>query len=425
MLNKYLGSIYFRRTAIRAIFSLAVSCFVLSFVVPFISASAGTLVNGGVAQRSELQSSDAQPGCCEGNLPKSVYVSVKGDDAHDGRTINSPLRTISEAMKNARAGTVINIEGGTYFEQIRTEFAGEKGDEIILTSYNGTATIDGSKLNWRPGSDQNEGLVELRHPFVILRNLRIANSKNTGVLLAADNLRVENCEIVNTQRHGISTDTRRQTGYPGSKATMIKNLTVEGNTVDSTVLKGRGFGQGISIIADGFQVTRNTVRNTLAEGIDIWLGSKNGDVADNIVHHNLRPGIYIDGASDVRIHGNRVFNNLKGIGVSSEDAFYSTARIRVDNNLVYDNTEAGLFIWDSPTSRGFPGSQNVVFEKNTIVNNRISIYLSGARNSAEIINNTGYSIDANIFNSSTESSYDIRNNVWVDSLAAFPKDYLK
>jgi parallel beta-helix repeat protein len=351
----------------------------------------------------------------------AIFVSTSGNDANSGDSTQYPLRTINAALTRAVAGTTIYIEGGTYFEHVITRYAGASGQEIVLTSYNGTATIDGSNLSWTAGSNQNQGLVELRHSYVKLNQLRIVNSKNTGIVLDADNLTIESCQVGETQRHAVSTDTKRQTNYTyvGVAGTMIKNILLKNNTIYRAVLKGQGYGQAVSLIADGFVVSGNTVRDNLTEGIDIWLGAKHGEVVDNVLYGNSKPGIYIDGASYIRVHRNRIFNNLKGIGVTSEDVNYSTSYVWVYNNLVYDNTDSGLFVWDNTTYPGYLGSQNILLTNNTLVNNKISVYLGGAGNSAEIMNNVGYATGSSVYNSSTNSTYNFHNNVWLTSMTGF------
>jgi parallel beta-helix repeat protein len=353
------------------------------------------------------------------SLANTLFVSASGNDANTGNSTSFPLRSINAAMTRAVAGTTVYIEGGTYFEQIITRYAGAPGQEIVVTSYNGRATIDGSNFSWTVGGNQNQGLIELRHSFVKLNQLRVVNSKNTGIVLDADNLTIENCEVGETQRHAISTDTRRQTNYPGLSGTMIRNTLIRNNTVYRAVLKGQGYGQAISLIADGFTISGNTVRDNLTEGIDIWLGARHGEVVDNILYGNAKPGIYIDGASYIRVHRNRVYNNLKGIGITSEDINYSTSYVWVYNNLVYDNTDAGLFIWDDSCNPGYCGSQNILLTNNTLVNNKLSVYLGGNGNSAEIMNNVGYSTGSSLYSNSTNSTYNVHNNVWLNGQTSF------
>lgn len=312
----------------------------------------------------------------------ALYVSTQGSDANDGATPETALRSISAAAARAVPGTTVLVEGGTYFEQVVTKAGGLAGQEIIFKSFNRTAVVDGSALAWA-GGNQNQGLFELRHPHVRLSGLKVVNSKNTGILLDADHLTVEGCEVAESQRHAISTHTSRQTNYPGLVGTMISDVVIKDNLVYRAALTG--VGQAISIIADGFVVTGNTVRDNPKEGIDIWLGARHGEVAGNAVSGNNAPGIYIDGASYVRVHRNIVYGNRSGIGVSSENEDYSTHDIWVYNNVVYDNAEAGLFLWDKRSRPGRHGVQGLLVAHNTLVGNRHSFFLAGEGNTDEIV----------------------------------------
>ncbi|MBO9542882.1 right-handed parallel beta-helix repeat-containing protein, partial [bacterium] len=248
-----------------------------------------------------------------------LYVSTSGNDSNAGTSSSAPLKTLAAAAAKAKAGTTVMIAGGTYYEQLVTKVGGSAGQEIVFQSYNGTAVIDGSKLGWKVHSNQNQGLVELRHPYVKLKGLKIVNSNNTGVLLNHDNLTVDSCEIAQIQWHAISTETSRQTGYNNGK--MIRNAVIRGNDIHHATIYGDG--QVVSLVADGFTVSGNKIHDNKKEGIDIWLGAKHGEVVDNTVYNNS-VGIFVDGASYVRIHRNRAYNNVKaGIGVSSEDVRYS------------------------------------------------------------------------------------------------------
>ena len=347
-----------------------------------------------------------------GARPDALYVSTGGSDRADGRTPQTPLRTIGAALKRVEPGMTIFVEAGTYYEQISTRRGGEAGREITLTSYGGTATIDGSRMGQAGAANQNRGLVELLHPYVRLLKLNVVNSRRTGVLLDADHLTVEGCDISRTNLHAISTNTNRQNGRRRA-GRMIRDIRITQNTVHEAVLAGQGRGQAISLIADGFSVNGNTVFDNLTEGIDIWLGATRGEVSGNTVYNNRSTGIYVDGASYVRISGNKVYRNRAGIGVSSEDVNYDTHDIWVYNNLAYDNADAGCYIWDERQRRGYKGSQNVLIAHNTLVGNRYAVYLAGEQNTGEIANNLGYSTGQQLFDNSSRSSLRIHDNVWL------------
>jgi parallel beta-helix repeat protein len=365
---------------------------------------------------------NAQPGGC---AAMGLYVSTSGDDRHDGCSPAKSLRTVSEAMVRARPGVTVYLGQGTYYEQLVTRRAGARGAEIIIKSFAGRAVIDGSKLPWSAGRNQNQGLVELRHPSVRLVGVTVSNSKNTGILLAADDLTVEDSRISNTRLHGVSTHTDRQTSYRGKAGTMIRRIVLRGNLVERAALSGNS--QAISLIADGFLVTGNTVRDSRREGIDIWLGARRGEVVGNTVHSNNAVGIYVDGAAYVKIHRNVAYRNRSGIGISSEDTNYRTHDIWVFNNVLYDNRLAGIFVWDDTGSPGYKGVQDLVVAHNTLIGNRNALYLSGEKNTATFLNNLGYSTGADVNQRVARSSLVLQGNVWLNNATGFvspeQKDY--
>lgn len=353
----------------------------------------------------------------------TLYVAPWGDDSHDGLTLSTALHSINAASTKATAGTLVSIQSGIYSERVITKTAGTAVAPIIFRS-SGDVTIDGSEIpQAKDGSgkpDQNAGLFELRTPYIRLGKINIAHSKNSGIVIGADHAVVDGSEISDIQQHAISTDTRFQSV---NNRPLLSQITLRNNVIRRATLLGNGFGQAISLIADGFVVTNNDVSTSGDIGIDIWLGATHGEVSKNTVHANVSSGIYLDGVSYVRVFGNKVFGNGKGIGVTSESTKYSCHDNWVYNNLVYDNTGAGLYIWDNVATPGFAGSQNILLANNTLVNNKTTIYLHGKSNSASILNNLGYnttnSMYLDIYNDSTQSTYSIQGNVWLRSLLGF------
>lgn len=347
------------------------------------------------------------------SAPLELYVSPGGSDSNPGSP-DAPLRSLSAAAAKVRPGSTVHIAEGTYHEQLITQTGGTPGHPITFRSSGGEAVIDGSKLPWKVGGDQNQGLIELRHPHVRLVGLTIMQSKNSGIILDADHLTVQDCDISMIQRHGISTATGRQTAADGS---MIRDILLEGNDVHRTVLKGSGFGQAISLIADGFVIRGNRVHHNQREGIDVWLGSRHGEVVGNEVHDNLAPGIYVDGAAFLRIHRNRIYANSNGgIGVSSEDPRYRTSDVWVYNNLIFDHPKGdGCFVWDPDT-----GAENVIFAHNTLVGNKTSFAFSGRGNTVEVINNLGHSATGtDTADWSVGSQIRLQNNAWINTTRGF------
>jgi hypothetical protein len=251
-----------------------------------------------------------------------------------------------------------------------------------------------------------------------VKGLKIVSSKNSGVVLNADNLAVEACEIAQINRHGISTNTARQTNWPGLVGTNIKNATLLNNNVHHCTLLGNGSGQAISLIADGFSVRGNDVHDNQDIGIDIWLGAKHGEVVDNSCHGNtLSSGIYVDGVDTVKIARNKVYGNKTGIGISSEDVHYQTQHVWSYNNLVYDNAQSGCFIWDNTASPGYAGCQDVQFVHNTVAANQTAFYFAGASNTAQVFNNLV--VGNATYSEATGSTIGIHDNVTMATATGF------
>ncbi|MDB5097901.1 MAG: hypothetical protein JWM80_2322 [Cyanobacteria bacterium RYN_339] len=346
----------------------------------------------------------------------ALYVAPSGADTNPG-TQAAPLRTLAAAAAKATPGTTVHLGAGTYYEQLTSKTAGAAGQEIVFAGDPG-AVIDGSQFTWVRGSNQNQGLVQLNHPYTRVKGLKVVNSKNSGVVLNADHLAVEGCEIAQVDRHGISTNTGRQTNWPGLVGTMIKDATLAGNNVHHCTLLGNGSGQAISLIADGFLVTGNDVHDNQDIGIDVWLGAANGQILGNTCHANLlSSGIYLDGVSNVRIAGNRVYGNKTGIGISSEDVHYKTQHVWVVDNLVYDQAQSGCFVWDNTAAPGFAGCQDVQFIHNTVVANKTAFYFAGSGNGVQVFNNLA--VGAATFDESTGSTTALHDNVWLAAASGF------
>ncbi len=358
-------------------------------------------------------STSVPPAMSAQSAPTELFVSPDGSDDSPGTNPDTPLRSLAKAASRAAAGTTVHLLPGTYHEALVTRQGGTSQSPLIFKGHDG-AILDGSELSIEAGSDQNQGLVELRHPYVRLEGLQITRSPNTGILLGASHLTITDCEISYAQRHAISTNTRFQ---PSENVPVLKDIILTDNAIHHSVLKGIGYGQGVSLIAEDFVIARNRVYENHAEGIDLWLGASHGEVTQNEVHDNRAPGIYVDGASFLRIHRNRVYSNAKGgIGVSSEDPRYRTHDIWIFNNLVYDHAKGdGCFVWDPDV-----GAERVLFAHNTVLGNKFSFTFSGSRNQVEVVNNLGQALSGNdVADRSVGSEITIRRNTWIESLRFF------
>ena len=139
--------------------------------------------------------------------------------------------------------------------------------------------------------------------------------------------------------------------------------------------------------ADNCRVTENNV-NANENGIRINT-STNNVIADNIVHHNFRFGMWIHNESDNnRVENNTVYNqtgcwNGLGIGI-----FENSEHNYVYNNTVHDNTIDNIELW-------WNACYNTV-EKNRCYNSEYGILATNNTNHNRIVDNELYENDYGI-----------------------------
>ena len=68
------------------------------------------------------------------------YVSTTGNDENPG-TLTSPWRTIQKAVTTVTPGCVVNIMGGTYYEEIKVTVSGTADKYIVIKNYNDEEVI--------------------------------------------------------------------------------------------------------------------------------------------------------------------------------------------------------------------------------------------------------------------------------------------
>ncbi|MBM3271280.1 MAG: right-handed parallel beta-helix repeat-containing protein [Candidatus Sericytochromatia bacterium] len=342
--------------------------------------------------------------------PPDLYVAADGSDTHSGRVPERPLRTLGAAAARAGAGTTVHVGPGTYHEKLVTRSGGSPGRPLEFVGQG--AVVDGSRLPGPPERDQNVGVVELRHPHVRFAGFTVRNAGNTGIVLGADHLTVEDCEVAYTRRHAISTDTGHQVAAGGR---IIRHVALRANRIHDAVLAGNGYGQAISLIADEFEIAGNELYANRDIAIDVWLGARHGAVRDNHIHDNAgQTAIYVDGAEFVRIHGNRIHHNKHGIGVSSEDGRYATRHVWIHDNLVYDNAGHACFIWDRDV-----GAQDVLFAHNTLVRNGLAFRFAGRDNTARVISNLAAASGAPPESAGSGTAATFAGNVWLAAPVGF------
>ncbi|WP_030933564.1 right-handed parallel beta-helix repeat-containing protein [Streptomyces sp. NRRL S-646] len=252
-----------------------------------------------------------------------VYLGLSGGGAEAAATTVTVSSTahLESAVKNAAAGTVIQVRGGTYYPTatLKSTAGGTASNRITLRAYGSEKVrIDGSKLpagSWLTGiygsywTVQNltfqhspaQGLVVTSSTGGVFKNLVTANNGDSGFTLRGDNT-VDNL-VQNLDSYG---------NYDPAG---------HGQNADGIAIK---FGSGT-----GNKVTGARLYNNSDDGLDLWQFSSPVTIEHSWAYGNGR-----NRWNDSAFEGNGNGFKLGGGGVA-------VAHV-VNNNAAWDNTLNGF-----------------------------------------------------------------------------------
>lgn len=284
----------------------------------------------------------------------TLFVSPAGSDTNDGRTVESPVRTLARAALLAHAGDVVWIRGGTYTGALDLTHSGEPGAPIVFESYPGEcAVIDGAGRTGAP----NVTLSNVS--YNVLRNLTVSGSPDNGVLVTGGGHNVvSNIHVYGSVYSGIAN--------VGSSDNVFQYIVShdnfdapDGNDADGiSISSGDGNRVRYCIVFDnsddGVDTWRST--NTLVERcLSVHNGFQGGDgngfkaggagvtshtvVRESVAYGNKTNGFDHNTGLDVRFDNDTAYAN-GGYGFI---AAHGTLR----NNLAVDNRAGALYGDDS------------------------------------------------------------------------------
>ncbi|MFC5469430.1 right-handed parallel beta-helix repeat-containing protein [Cohnella suwonensis] len=337
--------------------------------------------------------------------PKSAYaaeagiffVSASGDDINPG-TLDSPWRTIQKAADTLKPGETVYVRGGIYSELVSVKNSGTlDGGFITFQNYmNETPVIDGTG---KTVEGVNQALVLLSNVnYVKIQGFEIGNLTSSSSSVDPAGIRVKNggsnIQILNNNVHHIENTATSGNAHGihvlGNSLNALNNLFISDNQVHH--LK-TGYSESITLSGniDGFSVTRNQVYENNNIGIEL-AGyynacsspcidqTRNGIVAENTVYRidsstnsaygtgiHAAGGIYADGAANIVIERNVLYNNDFGIELASEKQGKSTSNMTVQNNYIHHNYGAGLIMGGASSSNGGASLNRII--NNTFVEN--------------------------------------------------------
>lgn len=348
-------------------------------------------------QTAEAKPSGAEAGCTH-------YVSPKGKDKGKGNSKNRAFATIQYALNVAtKPGNTICVLKGEYHAPISFPGSGSEAGYITLRNFPGDRPVlTGANA---PGDAR---LVDINNrSYVRFQGFEVKDwvsttQLNAGVIIvqgAGSHIEIRdnvihdiNGEYLEVDGEVISYGNTRPIAIWGSSLDApLRNVVVTENVVYRTTTVDA---ENIHIWGniDGFELSNNDVHD--AGGFFYGIGGgllppefgcarvqpQNGIVKGNLGYQTVfdrissQPGIYLDAAKNITIDSNTIHNTSYGIFITAEqycgpEFNVINEDIVIQNNLVYGNRTAGVWIGSPYRENGVVQVDGAIVRNNTIVQN--------------------------------------------------------
>lgn len=320
----------------------------------------------------------------------AIYVSPDGNDSNTG-TINSPYLTVQKALDTVKSGQTIYLRGGTYTGHNTFKTSGAEGNYITLRNY------PNEKAYLTATSNTDGAIIGLNgNDYIKIEGLDIGNLSSVqayGILLNAEenHIIIRNNEIHNllTTKPGENEDGEANAilcyGEGKTEELSINNICIENNNVHNNTT---GWCESVSVTGNAkyVNIINNTVHDNTNIGIDFYGNAGYCSVAEldqprycvaagNTVYKSICSyaecaGLYVDGARDVVLENNTIYDSMYGIEIGSEEKQdnYPVKNIIARNNLVYNNSYGGIRVGGYDKKKTGYVKDTKIYN-NTLVNN--------------------------------------------------------
>lgn len=242
---------------------------------------------------------------------KKIHVDKNNSGIQDGSS-KHPYKTISEALRNAQKNTTVNVEKGTYHENIEipegVTVAGSERDEVIIEA-----------------NDNDDPAVKMKHKSH-LDEVTVKNGR-VGILVDdGDEASISECIIKNNDKEGIKIESAKV------KSKYEVRIT-------DTVIKNNGR-NGIFSERRKLVISKNKIYDNDGDGIGIMPGSE-AWISGNTIKDNDKSGMRINIDNSDILAKNNTFRNNKREGIEI-DAYGSEGKIEIKRSKFYQNGRYGI-----------------------------------------------------------------------------------
>ena len=311
---------------------------------------------------------------------KTYYVSKKGDDLDEGNESN-PFKTITRGIEQLEPGDGLIVKDGVYYEKLTLSKKGSKEKPFIIKA-DGEVVLDGQgKGGTLLTISSNTSYCSIEG--FAFKNLYSVNARGICLKSSSNHIQFLKCSFENIQ-----------TPHPAHKYNTANAVYFEGSgkteeaAIDHILFKGctaTNVGAGWSEV---FSIDGNCSNVTIEE-ITVTFSNIKGNIAicicGNDPETNSNPEvnrprhikvtncvvsgckspygddaycIYVDGAYDVLVYGNKLSSSEGGIEVGAEHKTSvfkgkDTEKVELDNNQIIDCKNAIYVGGFNDTSCGY------------------------------------------------------------------------
>ncbi|MEU5313412.1 pectate lyase [Streptomyces sp. NPDC021562] len=267
----------------------------------------------------------------------ALGLAVIATPAHAATVVVGTSADLSNAIKNATAGTVIQVRGGTYYPTatLQSTVDGTSSAPVTLTAYGSeTVKIDGSSL------PSGSWIFKLTADYWNVSDITFQNSPDSAVVC-------QSC--TGTNWSNIKTINGGDSGFTltgdGTVNNTVKNLDSYGNydaaehgqNADGVAVK---FGSGTGNLVTGARLYNNS-----DDGIDLWSFS-----SPVTIEHTWSFGNGVNRWGDSAFEGNGNGFKLGGNGVTVAHVVNNSAAWGNAGNGFTENSNTGAIAVNRTTA---------------------------------------------------------------------------
>lgn len=258
-----------------------------------VAATALLVGSAGVMEFSTLASASETP------QARTVYVNPStGSDRLNAGTQNAPYRTISYALQQSTANTVVQLSPGTYSAQTGESFplvvkpgVTVKGDAVKKGQ--GIRIVGGGTFISPTFARQNTTILAENNSRINGVTVTNPNVRGTGLWIESANAVVKNSTFSESKRDGIfvsgnSRPTIRESVFSKNEGNGISIVRSSQGEIRANLFQDTGFGIAVNDTASPLIVENKIVKNR--DGVVISQSAK-PVLRSNAIENNVRDGV--------------------------------------------------------------------------------------------------------------------------------------